>query len=63
MYVFDELEECLMLYSTEIEFLKSYVAKYMYVSRNSTQIMTDHEDNRQICLPREIQDRLPKSFY
>ena len=40
MYVFDEMEECLMLYSikhAKIEFLKSYVAKYMYVSRNSTQ--------------------------
>ena len=27
------------------------------------QIMTGLEGNRQIYLPREIQDRLPKSFY
>ena len=27
------------------------------------QIMTDLEGNRQIYLPQEIQDRLPKSFY
>ena len=31
--------------------------------KNSKQIMTGLEGNRQIYLPREIQDRLPKSFY
>ena len=30
---------------------------------NIKQIMTGLEGNRQIYLPREIQDRLPKSFY
>ena len=29
----------------------------------NTQIMTGLEGNREICLPREIQDSLPKSFY
>ena len=32
-------------------------------SFNIKQIMTGLEGNRQIYLPREIQDRLPKSFY
>ena len=30
---------------------------------NNKQIMTGLEGNRQIYLPREIQDRLPKSSY
>ena len=30
---------------------------------NNKQIMTSLEGNRQIYLPREIQNRLPKSFY
>ena len=34
--------------------------KQMY---NSKQVLTGLEGNRQIYLPREIQDRLPKGFY
>ena len=32
-------------------------------SGNTKQIMTGLEGNRQIYLPREFQDRLPKTFY
>ena len=35
----------------------------IFVLLNIKQIMTGLEGNRQIYLPREIQDRLPKSFY
>ena len=51
--------------------LKLYIVAANFISGSSKnirlhinkQIMTGLEGNRQIYLPREIQDRLPKSFY
>ena len=37
--------------------------KLVYCFEYIKQIMTGLEGNRQIYLPQEIQDRLPKSFY
>ena len=34
-----------------------------FTAGNFKQVMTGLEDNRQIYLPGDIQDRLPKSFY
>ena len=39
------------------------IPEWLILPANNTQIMTGLEGNWQIYLPREIQDRLQKSFY
>ena len=66
MYIAELHKGKISIYKTVVQTTssKTYkVASFNNVCVYIKQIMTGLEGNRQIYLPREIQDRLPNSFY
>ena len=50
-------------FSLTMEMAGFEIEIFIWTAISTRPVMTGLEGNRQIYLPREIQDRLPKSFY